>query len=147
MSGREWILRRNCSLAPNQLGLAYLVLCAGSLLVAVFFTLRGAWYVLGFSVIEISAVGAAFFHYARHATDHERIALIDGCLHVELFRAGQATQFTLDAQRTRVARPISHRDLIRLEANEVRVEVGRFLTEWKRREFARELSSALTLGR
>lgn len=144
MVAREWILKRNCSLAPRQLALAFVVLCTVSLLVATAFALRGAWYVLGFAVLESLAVGLAFLLYARHATDRERIALGEDCLLVELVNMEQVTQFRLDPRSTRVEPPASDQPLIRLEANGSKVEVGRFLTEWKRRELARELRRALT---
>jgi uncharacterized membrane protein len=143
MTKQEWVLKRNCSISPRQLALAFAVLCMVSLMVATFFTVHGAWYVLCFSVIEMSAVGCAFFMFARHATDREHIALIDDCLLVELIQTERTRQFRLDKRRIRVEAPVSRDDLIGLEANGTRVEVGRFLTEWRRREFARELRSAL----
>lgn len=147
MSKREWILKRNCSISPRQLATVYVILCLSSVAVAAIFTLRGAWYVLVFAILEMTAVGLAFLHYARHATDREHIALIDNdCLLIELIQAEQARQFRLDSRLTRVDLPAADRGLIGLEANGVRVEVGRFLTEWKRREFARELRSALASG-
>jgi uncharacterized membrane protein len=143
MVSREWILRRNCSITPRQLMMVYAALCTTSLLVAIVFALRGAWYILGFAILEMLAVGIAFFLYARHATDREHIALADDCLLVELIQVEHVRQFRLDPRRTRVEPPESARDLIGLEARGTRVEVGRFLTEWKRRELARELQSAL----
>ncbi len=143
MATREWVLKRNCSISPHQLMRAFAGLCMVSLMVATFFTVRGAWYVLGFAVIEMSAVGWAFFRFARHATDREHIALIDEVLLVELIQTERTRQFRLDKRRVRVAPPLSRSGLIRLEADGTRVEVGRFLTEWRRREFARELCSAL----
>jgi len=147
MATREWILSRNCSLSPRQLGLAYAVLCSMSLTVATIFTLSGAWYILVFAILELSAVGLAFLLYARHATDREHIALIDDCLLVELIEVEQVAQFRLNPRWTRVESPVARNDLIGLEANGTRVEVGRFLTEWKRREFAWELKRALALAR
>ncbi len=147
MAKQEWFVRRNCSFSPRQLALAYLVLCVISLLVAIFFTLHGAWYVLAFSVLEISVVGYAFVVFGRHATDHEHITLMDHCLLVELVQKEQVRQFKLDSHWTRVGPPASGRELITLEANGIKVEVGRFLTEWKRRELARELRSALASQR
>jgi uncharacterized membrane protein len=146
MVKRDWVLKRNCSLSPRQLAMAFAMLCMVSLSVAAFFTLRGAWYVLCFSVIEISAVGLAFFRFARHATDREHIALIDECLVVELTQMEQTRQFKLDKRRIRVETPLSRDGLIRLESNGTRVEVGRFLTEWRRRELAQELRCALASG-
>jgi uncharacterized membrane protein len=146
MVKREWVLSRNCSMSPRQLMLAYAVLCAASFTVATFFTLHGAWYILGFAILEMSAVGAAFFFYARHATDREHIALIDDWLVVELIQKEQVKQFRLDPRWTRVEPPEARGGLIGLEAKGMRVEVGRFLTEWKRREFAGELRRALASG-
>jgi uncharacterized membrane protein len=147
MVAREWVLRRNCSLTPRQLGLAFALLCAGSLLVAGAFALHGFWLVLGFSVLETLAVGAAFLLYARHASDRERITLDEDGLLVELFESERVTQLRLDPRRTRVEPPDSDRPLIGLEAGGVRAEVGRFLTEPNRRELARELRSALAVTR
>lgn len=143
MARREWVIRRNCSISPRQLALAYLALCAMSLSVAVFFTLHGAWYVLVFAILEISAVGCAFVHFGRHVADRERILLLDNCLLVELVQVEDITQFRLDRHATHVEPPDTPSSLVGLEANGIKVEVGRFLTEWKRREFARELTSAL----
>lgn len=143
MATREWILKQNCSISPRQLAKAYAALCTMSLLVATYFTLQGAWLVMVFAVLELACVAAAFLYFGRHATDREHIALNEACLLVELVRAEQTSQYRLDPRRTQVATPLKGRDLIGLVANGDRVEVGRFLTEWRRREFARELSREL----
>jgi len=140
---REWILKRNCSIAPRQLAMVYAALCAVSLTVAVLFTLRGAWYILGFAVLELAAVGLAFFHYGRHATDRERIVLSEDTLLIELIQAEQVSPYRLNPRAARVGLPASHRGLIVLEAADVKVEIGRFVTSWRRREFARELAQAI----
>ncbi|HYC41351.1 MAG TPA: DUF2244 domain-containing protein [Noviherbaspirillum sp.] len=148
MDSREWMLKRNCSMSPRQLGLAYLAVCTTSMLVAIFFAASGAWYVLGFALVEQFAVGIAFLLYARHATDREHIALEENCLLVEVIQVEHVRQFRLDPRLTRVEPPVSGSSgLVRLEANGTRVEIGRFLTEWKRRELARELQGALALQR
>jgi uncharacterized membrane protein len=147
MDKHEWVLSRNCSMSPRQLALAYAALCAASFTIATVFTLRGAWYILCYAILEMSAVGAAFFIYARHAADREHIALADDSLVVELIEKEQVRKFRLDPRYTRVESPESRDGLIGLEASGTRVEVGRFMTEWKRREFARELKRALASGR
>ncbi len=143
MATREWILKRNCSITPSQLGQAYAALCVASLLVATYFVMHGAWVVMVFSVAELAAVAAAFVYYGRHATDREHIALSDSSLLVELVQAESVLQFQMDPQRTRVALPVLRHGLIGLEANGSRVEIGRFLTERRRQEFARELDREL----
>ena len=143
MTVRVWIIRRNCSLSPRRLILAYVALSSLSLLIASLFTLYGAWYILAFSGLEIVALACAFVVWGRHANDHECIALERNRLLVEVVQAEHVRQCTLDPRWTRVMPPAPGRELIHLEANGIKVEVGRFLTEWKRREFVRELQSAL----
>lgn len=143
MATREWILKRNCSMSPAQLARAYLALCVASLLVASYFAFHGAWLVPVFSVLELTAVAVAFVYFGRHATDREHVALSDSGLLVELVQAESVRQFRMDPQRTRVALPALRHGLIGLESNGARVEVGRFLTERKRREFALELNREL----
>jgi uncharacterized membrane protein len=143
MATREWVLKKNCSISPRQLAKAYLAICCASLMVASYFTWQGAWLIMVFAVLEMAAVATAFLYFGRHATDRECIALNEAELVVELVRAEKISQFRLDPWRTRVAMPALRHGLIGLEGSAGRVEVGRFLTERKRREFARELDQEL----
>ncbi len=142
---REWISRRNCSVTPRQLLLAYGALCGVSFAIAGFFTWHGAWYVLCFALLEMSAVGFAFVVWARHATDREHIALGRDWLLIELVDAEPARQFRLDPRTTRVEIPEAYHRLIAVEEDGTRIEIGRFLTALKRQQFARELRSALVM--
>ena len=143
MTTREWILKKNCSISPKQLAQAYMALCVASFLVATYFVMHGAWVVMVFAMLEMSAVAAAFIYCGRHATDRECISLSNTELLVELVQAEHSLSFRLDPHRTRVAVPQPRQRLIRLEANGERVEVGRYLTERKRQEFAKELNREL----
>lgn len=143
MATREWILKQNCSISPGQLVRAYLVLCAASLVVASYFTFHGAWVVMVFAVCEMLAVAFAFLYFGRHATDRDLIALSASGLIVEMVRAEKTEKIRLDPRRTRVALPKAKHGLIGLEASGARVHVGQFVTERKRREFAKELSEEL----
>lgn len=143
MATREWVLKRNCSISPRQLAKAYGAICTASFLVASYFVMQGAWLVLVFAVLEMSAVAAAFIYFGRHATDREHIALSDAGLIVELVQAEQVRQHRMDPLRTRVTLPVLRHGLIGLEANGNRIEIGRFLTERKRKEFADELRREL----
>ncbi len=144
MATREWISKKNCSITPRQLAKAYLALCVASFLVAGYFVMHGAWLVMVFAVIEMSAVAAAFVYFGRHATDRELIAIGDDGLVVQLVQAEKISQYRLNPQRTRVELPDLRHGLIGLEADGDRVQVGRYLTEKKRQEFARELKNELT---
>jgi uncharacterized membrane protein len=75
---QRWALKRNCSITPRQLGYIYALLCGASLAAALLCTWQGAWFVMVFSVLELSAVGAAFIVYARHAIDADYLALTPG---------------------------------------------------------------------
>jgi len=143
---REWILKRNCSIAPRQLVQVFAGLCAISLTVALLFTLRGAWFILVFSVLELTAVGWALLIYARHATDLEYVAFDDKYLRVELVHAGKTQCFKMHLDQMQIDLPGKRRALIGLRSAGTQVEVGRFLTEWRRREFAQELRHELAIA-
>lgn len=143
MNKHEWLLKRNCSLSPRQLAIALALPCVASLLIALWFLWHGAWHVLAFVVLESAAVACAFCHYARHATDREHIALDDACLLIEQYLAGEVRQIRLDPQWTRVAPPDSAQDLINLEAKGIRIAIGLFVTQERRRQVEQELREEL----
>lgn len=141
---REWYLKRNCSLTPRQLAYAYLVLCAGAFGIALVFALQGIWFVLAFALLEMAGIAAALLHYARHALDHEHIALTERCLLIERVRAGRVEKVRLDPHWTRVALPdCRRRPLIGLESRGVKVEVGSFVADPIRQRVAQELRHEL----
>lgn len=143
MAQQEWTLKRNCSISPRQLARFYASLCVVSLLLATIFTLGGAWLVLVFSVVELSAVGAAFLYYARHACDRENIWLADSLVIVELVESDRTRQYRFDISTLRIDAPGLPSALIRISSDSVQIEVGRYLPYYKRREFASELRQSL----
>lgn len=144
---REWIIKRNCSITPKQLLMVYAILSLVSLSIAVVFAVRGAWYVLGFALLEMAVVGMAFLHFGRHALDGERLELTDRLLTVSLTQAGNEQCFHLDPYSTRIVVLRSHDGLISVEDGLVRVEIGRFLNRAKRQELAAELRRCLSFGK
>jgi uncharacterized membrane protein len=143
MNQHEWLLKRNCSLSPRQSLLAYAAPCIVALILAIFFTLHGAWYVMAYAIIETMLVAGFFIHYARHATDHEHIVLMENCLLIERIEADKVQCIQLDPYWTRIIPPSRQQDLIRLEAKGVKIEVGRFVTKSKRKRIAKELRNEL----
>jgi uncharacterized membrane protein len=141
---RQWTLQRNCSLSPRQVALAYALLCSGALTVGIGFLLHGVWQVLAFTLPELSLVGLALLLYARHALDREFIVLSAGGLTIDCVSANRHHIIRLDPLWVRVSLPDRpSRALLRLESRGVRVEIGRFVTEARRRQVARELRLAL----
>lgn len=140
---REWLVRRNCSLAPRQTVAVWAALLALSLAVGLFFAWQGAWYVLAFSVLEMAAITAAFLVYSRHATDCDRIVFEDGVLSVDKLRGGRISTIRLDPHWLRIDVPQRRRDPIRLVARGISVDIGTWLPEEPRRALALELREAL----
>jgi uncharacterized membrane protein len=143
---REWLLRRNCSLSPQQMGLAYGLMCLVSFTVAAAFLFKGMWQVLPFTVLEMTGVAAAFLYYARHATDYEHIVLADGKLLVEKVSAGETSVTQLELYFLRLQMPAHPSDLIHLESKGVAVDIGTFASHPRRRALAQELRAELQDG-
>ena len=96
-----------------------------------------------FAVCEMLAVAFAFLYFGRHASDRDQIALSASGLVIEMVRAERSEKIRLDPSRTRVALPKAKHGLVSLEAGFDKVNVGEFVTERRRREFAKELSQEL----
>lgn len=141
--GTHWVLRRNCSVTPRQLGAMYALLSALSLVVAGFFWTHGAWMVLPFSVVELVAVGAAFLAYARHATDGEHICVCRGRLVVELEDAGRLSRIEFAGHAIRVEAPSGQRSLVSVWGGGRSAEVGRYVRADLRPVLAQEIRRAL----
>lgn len=139
MDQQEWLLKRNCSLSPRQLGQAYAVLCVMSLAVASLCVAIGVWQIVFFTILELGVVALAFLVYARHATDHEHISLNPDCLLIEQFDGPRVQRVRLDPRWVTVAAPSTPGDLIRVQSRGVEVEIGRHVDAARRREVARQL--------
>lgn len=139
----DWVLKRNCSVTPAQLGWMYASLCAVSLGIAGMFWLHGARYILGFAWLELLAVGAAFLVYARHATDGERISLRPDRLVVEQVQAGRVERVEFDRAWVRVEPRAADGSLIEVSGRGRKVTVGRHVRAELRADLAREIRRAL----
>lgn len=139
----HWFLRRNCSVTPVQLALVYGMLCLLSLGVGGFFWFQGATLVLPFALLELFAVGIAFWVYARHATDGEQISLHGAQLVVEQETSGRRVRSEFNRNWVRVEPQADDGSLIELSAHGRKVQVGRFVRPELRAVLAREIRTAL----
>lgn len=139
----EWLLKKNCSMSPRQVGVAYGALCGFLIVIALAFALHGAWFVFAFVLLEIGLLVAALLYYARHAGDRETVAFSEGGLIVERVEAGKVERIRLEACWTRIAMPDRKRSLIALESRGVKVEIGGFIGEEMRQQVAQELRREL----
>lgn len=140
---RQWLLKRNCALTPRQLAAWFATLGAVSLGIAVLFATQGAWMVVPFTCIELTALGVAFIVYARHAADYERILLGPRRLVVERASGNAVHRVVWEPEWIRVEYAGTHRAPVRLLAGGRQLEVGRFVPDEQRKDFAQQLRESL----
>lgn len=96
-----------------------------------------------FALLELVAVGAAFWVYARHATDGERIVLHGDHLVVELESGGRVERAEFNREWVRVEPKGGDGSLIEVSGQGRSVRVGRHLRPELRPALAREIRYAL----
>jgi len=143
----QWLLKRNCSITPRQLGWVYLSLCVVSLAIAAVFFWHGAPLVLAFAGLELSVVGVALLVFARHAGDREMLTLDGPSLQVEQRVGPRVARNDFAADWLSVEPAAGQGSLVELSAQGRTVRVGRFLRPELRGDFARELRLALRRAR
>jgi uncharacterized membrane protein len=139
----RWLLKRNCSLGPQQLGSFYLTLCAVSLFISIFFMVQGAPWVLFFAGLELLAVGLALLVFARHAADREQLTLVGSSLQVEQHFGSQVQRTDLMTECLTIEPVAGQGSLVRLSSRGQTLHVGRYLRPELRAAFAQELRLAL----
>jgi uncharacterized membrane protein len=142
-SAFEWLLKRNCSMAPRQLVAVYSSLCLVSLSIAAWFWSQGATLIMPFAWVELVGVGVALFIYAQHAADREFIDLRLGRLTVEHVCGNHVERVEFESAWVRVEPEDGDRSLIELSGQGKRISVGRFVRPELRRQLAEELRLAL----
>ncbi|MBC7940092.1 MAG: DUF2244 domain-containing protein [Chitinophagaceae bacterium] len=139
----QWLLRRNCSITPRQLGAVYGSLCLLSLAISGFFFWQGAPYVMAFAALELSLVGVALLVFARHAGDRETLTLAGRSLRVEQCFGHRVACTDFTAEWLTVEPAGGQGSLVQLSGEGQTVRVGRFLRPELRAAFARELRLAV----
>ena len=143
----EWLLKRNCSMAPRQLFAMFGALCILSLAIAAYFWWQGATLIMAFAWVELLAVGTALLMYSRHAADQENIALRGGKLTVA-HTSGNTVETAEFAPEWVSVEPVTgDESLIEVFGQGRRIEVGRFVRPELRRQLANELRHAVRLAR
>ena len=146
-AGLQFDLRRNVSLTPRQLLLAYALVCALSLSVAAGFWWVGVRVVGLFTGLELLAVGLAMVVVARHAADRESITLLGRELAVEQHVGPVVSRTAFRAEWVRVEPAAGAGSLVELSGQGRSVCVGRHVRPELRAELADELRRALRLTR
>lgn len=121
----------------------YAAICLVSLGIGTGFWLLGATLVLPFAWLEVSLLGVALWFYSRHATDGERIFLMDRQLVVERETAGRLVRSEFNRDWVRVEPLAGDQSLILVSGQGQAVEVGRFVRPELRQALAREIRMVL----
>lgn len=139
----RWVLKRNCSISPRQLGAVYLSLCGLSAVISAGFWLHGAPVVVVFAGVELLLVGVALLVYARHAGDREVLTLAGRSLAVEQQWGTRLERADFNADWLVIEPAAGQGSLVELSERGRRLRVGRFLRPDARAAFAQELRRAL----
>ena len=140
--GFSLLLKRNCSIYPAGLAGTFALIAALSIGIGVGFAVFGAWLILPFAGAEALALAIAFFAWARHAADYERIELCGGRLSIEVAEAERSSRHVLDACAARL-RLDAGRGRLLLRTAQGEVEIGRHLDDPARGRLASELEKRL----
>ena len=72
-----WTLKKNCVLSPWQFGMCLGFAGTVSFCIGVIWAVMGFWLVFCFVLLECVVLLIAFFCYASHATDFEKVVLTE----------------------------------------------------------------------
>jgi uncharacterized membrane protein len=139
----QWLLKKNCSTSPRQLGSAYAFLALLSMGIAAGFWAMGATLVFPFASAELLLVGLALVVYARHATDGEEIRLGSQGLTVLHTCGSRVRKVEFQPTWVRVEPEHGDRSLIEFSGQGRRIAVGRFVRPELRQQLADEFRWAL----
>ena len=135
------MFKPNCSLTANGKLKAVLLLSAIPCLIGIGFSLIGAWLVMPFIGLEITALAYAFYYVNAHESDYERITIDGDKLVVEWCSQARITQHVLNPYWTKLVRHESPNGGLNLGfiSHGKELEIGRYLTKKQREALAEQL--------
>lgn len=140
------ILRPHRSLSPTGFLIFMSAISLVSFLAGTYFWMQGAWPVLGFFGLDVLIVYVAFKLNYRSARLYETVTLVDQRLDVRRVEASGRTwvwSFNPAWVKLDLAEHPSGTAELWLRSGGDAVNVGRFLSDPERRDFARELRQAI----
>jgi len=142
----RWKLRRSCSITPNQLLVCVALMLLASALAALMSWGLGHALASLFLLLQMVAVVAAAWSYARHACDHDTLVLQNGRLAVEQCCGGRTERTEFSAPLVRIGAGPGVDSLVSLSERDKTLEVGRYVQPMVRLRMAAELHRALLVG-
>ena len=140
---RTWLMKRNCSLTPKQVGLFYLSIVSFSLLVAGYFWLIGAWMILVFTSLALLALTIALYVYTRHALDYEKITIDGKQLIFERSWGGKIAVEEFNTVWTKLHRSETGKRNLVLKSSAKEVPIGFFVRSHEQEQFEKDLARYL----
>ena len=135
-----WTLKKNCVLSPRQFGLCLGFAGAISLGIGLAWASMGFWLVFLFVLVECTVLLIAFFCYASHAADFEKVVLTEKEILFEFESAGKREiqklpRFQVKARMTETGRG----SLVEFSWGAKAVKVGKFVDLKSREKFFGEI--------
>lgn len=140
-AGFTYFRRHASSLDLRLLLLVFGSLALFSLVVAAGFAAAGAWLIIPFAGIEITALGVAAWFILRRASDFEQLAVRGDRILVQIRERGLAQQFEFNRCWARLE--AGSAGSVSLRSHGRAVEIGRYCGEEGRQMLVRELRSRL----
>ncbi len=138
----EIIARPNSSLTAKGRVYAVMIMAAISLVVALGFSLIGAWFVLPFAGLELVGVGYAFYYIHCHSQDYESIVILGDQISVEKksYKAVSRMVFNRYWAKVLLRNAPSGDQMLSLRSHGKEIEFGRcYMTNDQRLELAKQL--------
>jgi len=138
------ITRRINSLNTRHCGIVFGSLAVFSLLVAVVFSVLGAWLILPFAGVEAAALYLAFSWVVRHADDSESLVIRGDAVVLEVREDTRTRHFEFNRVWAKLVVDQRAQSVhLALRSHGREVEIGRYLDGGGRRMLARELKARL----
>lgn len=138
----EIIARPNRSLTAKGRVYAVMIIAAFSLLIAIAFSLIGAWFVLPFAGLELFGIGYAFYYMHCHSEDYESIVILGDQVAVEKksYKATNRMVFNRYWAKVLLRSTPSGDQLLSLRSHGKEVDFGRsYMTNDQRLDLAKQL--------
>lgn len=136
------VVRRNNAIAPLANVKLLIVMAVLALIVALSFVQIGAWLVLPFAGLELSAFAVAFHFLTLHANDFESITIVDETVIVEKYALKKSTKavFQLYWAQVNLRKKANGMNALFVGSHGKEVEFGRgFINDEQRSTLVKEI--------
>lgn len=141
---KEWLLKKNCTLSPQQFGGAITFIGGLSLIIGLVWAINGLWFILAFACVECIGLFVAFVAYSKHATDRERVVLTKNEICVEREVGGLTNSFKIPRDWVRARfKKNENEGMIFFKSGKTELKVGQFVSLRKRELFFDEIKGFL----